>query len=38
LKRYYVFSSHDAHRAAPMFVSSAFSQTPYYTARPWIRD
>jgi len=31
------FPSHKAHRTALISVSSALSQTPVYTARPWIR-
>jgi len=31
------FPSHKAHRAALMSVSLALSQTPAYTARPWIQ-
>jgi len=32
------FPSHKAHRAALISISLALSQTPAYTARPWMRD
>jgi len=35
--KYWYFQSHKAHRAVLISVSLALSQTPAYTARPWIR-